>query len=201
MDKQRLIMLGCGLFAIAAGLFPMLDALGVFPGSDERMNAPWWVVFLAGSLFFMAGMWLLLQSIVGEAKALAFGSVVGVALFLGLTLLANWVAFGGGDRNDCSGGLSALGIGFESGASDLECRAAFGYGALLLDFLLLRGIAWQAAQRAPANPAARALEKLSEWGIGLLLLPLVLLVLALTKGKEGVAKLASKLRPSQKSQD
>lgn len=177
----------------------MLDALGVFAGSEDRMNAPRWVVFLAGSLFFMAGMWLLLQTLVGEAKALAFGSIVGVALYLGLTLMANWVAFGSGAREGCSGGVSALGIGFESGASDFECRAAFGYGALLLDVLLLRGIAWWLAQRSPASRAIRALEKLSEWGMGLLLLPLILLVIVLTKGKDVATRLARRLRPGKSS--
>ena len=187
-------MILIALLVIAAGLFPMLDALEVFPDSDERMNAPPWVVFLAGSLFFTCGMWLLLRSIVGEAKAMAFGSVVGVVVFLGLAAIVNWIAFGGGDRNDCSGGVSALGIEISKAASEFECRAAFGYGALLLDILFLRGIAWQLGQRSPGSRSIRAIEKVSEWSMGLLLLPLILLAVALTKGKEGMAGLVNRLR-------
>ena len=179
----------------------MITALGIVPAWEEKMNAPRWVVFLVGSLFFMAGMWILLQAIVGEAAATAFGTVVGLTFFIGLAAVGHWMAFGGGDRNDCGGGISALGFGFSSGASDFECRAAFGYGAILMDFILLRGIAWQLAQRTPESRSVRAFEKAAEWGIGLLLLPLVLLALVLTKGTDGVTRLVSKLRSNQNKQD
>ncbi|MBI3044672.1 MAG: hypothetical protein HYY78_17780 [Betaproteobacteria bacterium] len=53
MDKSRWTLIGAAVLVIAAGLAPMLDALGVFPGSESRMHAPRWVVFLAGSLFFI----------------------------------------------------------------------------------------------------------------------------------------------------
>lgn len=179
----------------------MITALGIVPEWEEKMNAPRWIVFIAGSLFFIAGMWILMQALVGEAVAAAFGTVVGLAIFIGLAAIGHWMAFGGGDRSDCSGGISALGIGFSTSASEFECRAAFGYGALLMDFILLRGIAWWIAQRIPESRAVHAFEKAAEWGIGLLLLPLVLLALLLTKGKEGGAKLVGKLRSNWNSRD
>jgi hypothetical protein len=161
------------------------------------MNAPRWVVFLAGSLFFTCGMWVLLHAFVSEAVATAFGGVVGLTLYLGIAAIVNWIAFGGGDRNDCSGGISGFGFSFSRSVAEIECRAAFGYGALLLDFLFLRGTAWWIAQRVPESRTARAFEKIFEWGIGLLLLPLVLLVVALTAIKQGGAKLIDKLRPGK----
>ena len=194
MQKSRWILIACALLVIATGVAPVLDALEVFPGSAARMNAPRWVVLLAGGLFVMAGMYVLLLGATGEAAARSFGTVVGVALFAGLAAIVHWIAFGGGDRSDCSGGISALGVGFSSSVPDLECRAAFGYGALLMDGIFLRGIAWWAARRVPASKTVRALEKTAEWSIGLLLLPLILLALSLTALKEGGAKLAAWLR-------
>jgi hypothetical protein len=194
VDKPRWILLICAVLVIAAGLFPMLDALDVFPDSASRMNAPRWVVLVAASLFVFAGMYVLLLAVAGEAKAKAFGSVLGLAVFLGLAAVSHWVAFGEGDRSDCSGGISALGIGVSSAASGLECRGAFGYGAVLMDLLFLRGSAWWIAQRYPGSRFVRILEKISEWGIGLLLLPLLLLALLLGRRKDGVSRIADRLR-------
>ena len=184
----------CGVLVVAAGLFPMLDALDVFAGSESRMNAPRWVVLTAGGLFFLAGIYVLLLSVVGETMAKGFGAVVGMAVFLGLSAIVNWIAFGGGDRSDCSGSLSALGFERSRTVAEFECRAAFGYGALLMDLIFLRGTAWWIAQRVPDSRIARALEKIFEWGMGLLLLPLILLAVGLTKGKDAVTGLASRLR-------
>lgn len=173
----------------------MLTALGFIPSLASSMNAPRWVVFLAGSLFFIVGMWLLLQAVVREAVAKAFGWVVGLVIFLGLAAIANWVAFGGGDRSDCSGGISALGFSSTRAVAELECRAAFGYGALLMDLILLWGLAWWLANKVfPESRLVRILVRISEWGIGLLLLPLLLLALLLKGIQQGGARLISKLR-------
>ena len=195
MLQSRWTMVVLGLLVAAMAIFPMLDALEFFPGSVSRMNAPPWVVFLAGSLFFIVGMWVFLLGVVGGASANTIGGGVGLIIFLGLAAIFNWIAFGGGDRNDCSGGISAFGIGLERAVAEMECRAGFGWCALLLDFLLLRGIAWWIVQRAPKNRAARVFEKVAEWGIGLLLLPIVLLVMALTAIRKGREKLAGKQQP------
>lgn len=194
MAKSRWTLVLCAVLAMAAGLFPILDALDVFPDSASRMSAPRWIVLMAGGLFFIAGMYVLLLAVVGEAMARGIGEVVGLATFLGLSAIVHWIAFGGGDRNDCSGGFSGLGVGFSSGVPDLECRAAFGYGALLMDFVFLRATAWWIAQRVPDSRAARLFEKISEWGIGLLLLPLVLLAAGLTKGADAATRLVNRLR-------
>jgi len=190
MPKSRWAGIVLALLFAAAGLYPMIVALGIVPEWEEKMNAPAWVVFLAGSLFFIAGMWLLLQILAREDVAKTPGSVVGIAIFVGLAAIGNWVAFGGGDRGDCSGGISALGFGFSQAVSEIECRAAFGYGALLMDLILLWGLAWWLANRAfPGSKPARALEKISQWGIGLLLLPLILIALALRFVGTGAVRL------------
>jgi hypothetical protein len=194
MDKSRWTALLAAAAFLAAGLFPMLDALGVFPGSETRMQAPRWVVLLVGGLFFFGGLWLLLVSAIGESRARSSGVVLGVVLMMGLALVANWLAFGGGDRSDCSGALSIPAFGYAHGIAEIECRAAFGYGALLLDLVLLRGLSGWWERGDPGSRAARALSKGFGWGLGALLLPLVLLVVLLTKTREGAAKLAEKMR-------
>ncbi|HUF82168.1 MAG TPA: hypothetical protein VMN03_13615 [Burkholderiales bacterium] len=74
MDKSRWTVILAAAAFLAAGLFPMLDALGVFPGSAERMNAPRWVVFLAGGLFFACGLWLTMLGAVGRPGRARSGS-------------------------------------------------------------------------------------------------------------------------------
>jgi hypothetical protein len=76
---------------------------------------------------------------------------------------------------------------------EYECRVAFGYGALLMDFIFLRGAAWWYAQRHPQSQRGRVLERAADWGIGLMLLPLLALVLVLTKAGELATKIGEKL--------
>jgi hypothetical protein len=195
LHGSRLGTLLIGLFVAAMGLTPMLAALGVIPTPDSSFHAPRWVAFLAGSLFFTVGMWILMQAIVGENRARVFGAAVGFSALVGLAFLANWVAFGAGTREGCSGTTSFFGWTSSRAAAELECRAAFGYGALLMDVIIVRGIAWWLGHKAaPGNRAARALEKLSEWAMGLLLLPLILLALLLQGIKTGSERLVSRLR-------
>lgn len=198
LSRSRLGVLLIGLLVTAMGLTPMLAALDVIPSPDSSFHAPRWVVFLAGSLFFTIGMWILMQAAVGESRAKSFGAAVGFTLFIGLAFLANWIAFGSGTREGCSSSSSILGFGASRAAAELECRAAFGYGALLLDVIMARGIAWWLGAKAfPGNRAARALEKLSEWAIGLLLLPLILLAFLLQGLKTGGQRVFKRLRGKQ----
>ena len=194
MGHSRWTLALCAVAMLAAGLFPMLDALGYLPGGESRMNAPRWVILIVAGLFLAGGIYLFLLAAVGEARARAFGTAFGLAVFFGLAAIAHWVALGEGSRSGCSGGFSALEIGFTRGVPDHECRIAFGYGALLMDFILLRGMAWWYAQRHPQSRRARLFEKAAEWGIGLMLLPLVALVLVLTKARGAFAKIGERLR-------
>jgi hypothetical protein len=187
-----------GLFVAAMGLTPMLAALDVIPSPDSSFHAPRWVVFLAGGLFFTVGMWILMQAAVGENRAKVFGSAVGFSLVVGLAFLSNWIAFGSGTREGCSGTASFLGFSSSRTAADFECRAAFGYGALFMNVIIVRGIAWWLGNKAfPGNRAARALEKLSEWTMGLLLLPLIFLALLLQGVKTGSERFVNRLRSKE----
>lgn len=196
MEHSRWGLILCGLACVAAGVFPMLDALDFFPGSAARIEAPRWMVLVTASLFILSGLYVLLLALVGAGPARVFGSILGVGMFLGLAAIANWVAFGGGDRSDCSGGLASGGFSVSGGVPDWECRAAFGYGALLMDFMFLRGCTWWAGRRHPGSGAVRVLEKASTWALGFLLLPLVALVWLLTSGKDRLAGLFRRRPPA-----
>jgi hypothetical protein len=188
LPRSRLSVFLIGLLVTAAGLTPMLAALDVIPSPESSFHAPRWIAFLAGSLFFMVGMWIVMQGIVGEERARVFGGAMAFALVLGLAFLINWVAFGSGSRESCSGTTSFLGFGSSRAAAEFECRAAFGYGALLLDFIALRALAgWLSGTSFSGNRAGRALAKISEWGVVLLLLPLVLLAFLL-QGLQGASE-------------
>ena len=195
LSRSRLGVLLIGLFVAIMGLTPMLAALNVIPSPDSSFHAPRWVVFLAGSLFFTVGMWILMQAIVGENRAKVFGAAVGFTVLVGLAFLSNWIAFGSGTREGCSGSTSFLGFGSSRAAAEFECRAAFGYGALFLDIIIARGIGWWLGNKAfPGNRAARAVEKASEWAMLVLLLPLILLAFLLQGMKTGSERLFNRLR-------
>lgn len=195
LSRSRLGVLLIGLFVAIMGLTPMLAALNVIPSPDSSFHAPRWVVFLAGSLFFTVGMWILMQAIVGENRAKVFGAAVGFTVLVGLAFLSNWIAFGSGTREGCSGSTSFLGFGSSRAAAEFECRAAFGYGALFLDVIIARGIGWWLGNKAfPGNRAARAVEKVSEWAMLVLLLPLIVLAFLLQGVKTGSERLFNRLR-------
>ena len=195
LSRSRLGVLLIGLFVAIMGLTPMLAALNVIPSPDSSFHAPRWVVFLAGSLFFTVGMWILMQATVGENRAKIFGAAVGFTVLVGLAFLSNWIAFGSGTREGCSGSTSFLGFGSSRAAAEFECRAAFGYGALFLNVIIARGIGWWLGNKAfPGNRAARAVGQVSEWAMLVLLLPLILLAFLLQGMKTGSERLFNRLR-------
>ena len=90
MGHSRGTLLLVGLVVGAVGAFLLLDVLGMFPGSAARLAAPRWVAFMTAFLFFAAGMYVLLMAIVGERGARAFGTVLGLAMFLGLAVFGRF---------------------------------------------------------------------------------------------------------------
>jgi hypothetical protein len=195
LPRSRLNVFLIGLLVTAAGLTPMLAALDVIPSPESSFHAPRWVVFLAGSLFFTVGMWILMQAVVGEERARWFGAAMGFAVVAGLAFLLNWIAFGSGTRESCSSSSSFFGLTSSRAEAELECRAAFGYGALFLNVLIVRGIAWWLGNKAfPGNRAVPVLEKGSELAMILLLLPLIALAFLLQGIKTGSERLFNRLR-------
>ena len=126
--RTRLVF---GLVAMAVGLAPMAFAMGLITPRPGSMRAPEWVVFLAGSTFFLAG-WL----IVLPERWVKTRDFLGVVLLSGFAAVFDWISFGPGERQ-FSGGLS-IGPLFSSGASDeLTGRVVFGVAAVLMSLLAL----------------------------------------------------------------
>jgi hypothetical protein len=123
--------LAFGLVAMAAGLMPMAFAMGLITPRPGSMRTPEWVVFLAGSTFFLAGWLILLPEHWVKTR-----DFLGVVLLSGFAAVFDWISFGPGERQ-FSGGLS-IGPLFSSGASDeVTGRIVFGLAAALMSLLAL----------------------------------------------------------------
>jgi hypothetical protein len=153
--RARLVF---GLVAMAAGLAPMVFAMGLITPGPGSMRAPEWVVFLAGCTFFLAG-WLILL----PERWVKTRGFLGVVLLSGFAAVFDWVSFGPGERH-FSGGLS-IGPLFSSGASDeLTGRVVFGIAAASMSLLALWvGGRWLRSLFGPdsalsSGPAAASVE-------------------------------------------
>jgi hypothetical protein len=128
-----------GWATILIGLYPVAMALGIVPSRDESLHAPVWVGVLAGSVFVVAGVTILL----GPGSRLT--GLLAAALCLGLAAIGAWVSLFAS-----SGGMSG-GIPFAPrGVNVALGRVMFGGGAVFA--LLLAGLA---ARQALSSPARR----------------------------------------------
>ena len=127
-----------GVVCAAIGAYFMLVGLGVLPPPGGRNSKdPLWIGFIAGLVFFLGGVALLLQA-AGRANAsgelpadappwmrIAQHLIV-VAIFASFALIGSYIAIGG-DPKKFSGGLP-----FVSGGTNVSiARVAFGIGALI----------------------------------------------------------------------
>jgi hypothetical protein len=160
-----------GLF-IAMGAFPMWLSVKD-PGS---VNGPWWLGFVAGGLFAAAGLAVATQETpVGRwVGPLAVGLI-----FAGFAAIGNWIAFGPGPRA-CSGGVSFLFFQGSAAAGEMECRVAFGFGAVLLDAILVGGALTGLAKLSGSEAWTRRTESVTKGLLGVVLSPLILLALLLS---------------------
>ena len=112
------------------------------PLGTADINGPAWLGFVAGGVFVVAG----LAVIVGPGRPIWNGLLALVTL-AGLAALGNWIAFGVGARV-CSGSILFW------ASNDLAgwgCRLPFGVGAVITDAVaLLYGVVLlQKALRGP----------------------------------------------------
>jgi hypothetical protein len=131
-----------GIIAVLVGVFISLIAADVIKAAESGFNAPRWVVLAAGMVFFLAGATILAtggaqQSQVEEINAVRiFRGAAGFLIVFLFASIANWVAFGSGDRQFSSSiQLPFLAVTREAG--DMPGRLAFGCGAVLLDLILV----------------------------------------------------------------
>ena len=126
-----------GLVCIAAGGAPVLAAIGVIPAEDQ-MNAPAWVVALAGMVFVLGGAALMIQGLGGASATTgelppgaprwmrAAQYMAALFIFGAFAMIASWIAIGPGER---AFSMSVGGAGMPAGV--VIGRIAFGIGAVI----------------------------------------------------------------------
>lgn len=169
--SPRARLLVGGLFG-GAGLFMVWLAMSD-PGS---VNGPWWLGASAGAVFLAAG---LAAGTQGTSMGVWTGPVAVTVIFVGFAAIGNWIAFGPGPRA-CTGGISMLFFSASGNAGEIECRVAFGIGAVILDAALVMGILTGAAKLVGSPVWSRRLEKVGKGVLGVALSPLFLLAILLS---------------------
>jgi hypothetical protein len=128
-----------GAGAAAFGLWLILVGLGVLPppGGPRNIQGPLWLSVAAGLAFFLAGAAIVLQ-LWGNADErgelppaapnwMRFAQLsITVAIFVALSVLGSWVAFGPGARR--FGGTFMF---FSPYINEVIGRSLFGFGAVL----------------------------------------------------------------------
>ncbi len=97
-------------------------------------GVPQWIGYAAALATFLGGL---------AATGIAFGfpeisNYLGPAIIAVMAVIPTWISFGPGPRH-CSGGLSLFGFSLTHGG-DVECRVAFGFGAVMLWAMLGAGL-------------------------------------------------------------
>ena len=113
-----------GLFCIAMGIFPMLATFNIGPLGTGDINGPAWLGAASGGIFVAAG----LAVLAGQQRVL-LNAVLSLLILALLAAIANWIAFGVGERV-CSGSVMFL---WQNDWNDMACRIPFGIGAVMMD--------------------------------------------------------------------
>jgi len=151
------ITIAVGLLGMAIGTLPLLVAAGVLPsGHRSPGQAPDWIGYLIGLMFFLAGLSVLIQSVaggrrnsVGQPTAEPFAlrgvyNVIGSLIAVSFATLFSWVAFGPGKRPfSVSAGPVGL-FSDTSGSGDMIGRIAFGVAAVVFWFTAVRVVLYTA---------------------------------------------------------
>jgi hypothetical protein len=128
-----------GLLCFVAAGFVFVVAFG-WHKTDKY--APDWIIALFGIAFLAAGLFVLAHGS-GRAKRSAFTDLVyhsaGPIIFVAFAIISHWIAFGPGERqSDTTLSLPFGWLGRNAG--DIETRIFFGFGAVVLDLIILRGL-------------------------------------------------------------
>ena len=166
-----------GALVALAGVMLILAALDVPPFDQANSDAPRWVAMLAGGLFVLAGVVVWTQGSPGAQAA-------GYVIVIGLAAIANWVAFGPGTRA-CASTLSFFGFATWRRAPDLECRIAFGLGAVMMDAIVLMTAADAIRRLVGPGSWVTALERAGRAGLVVTISPFILLLVILMLVRTG----------------
>jgi hypothetical protein len=126
-----------GLLFVVVGLPIMALAIGLIAPRAGSMQAPSWVVFLAGFSFSLAGLLILVPR-----EMTRLHGCLGTVFMAVFASIFDWVAFGPGERH-FSGGVSIGPMFTSSTSSELGGRIMFGVPAVLMSvWALWVAIVW-----------------------------------------------------------
>ena len=129
-----LALLGGALFA-AMGTLIYATVLGKMPGKVPTADMPVTILWLAGTVFFCAGIGIAAYRFLPRLAGLC--ALISLASFVAIF---NWIAFGPGERSFTKrSSISSANVGSakQGAASELEGRLVFGLVAGGLDALIL----------------------------------------------------------------
>ncbi len=140
---SRRSVLITGSLSVGMGLFVIAISLNLIPVEDQSFNAPRWVGGVAGLIFVLGGVLVIIhqreqqRTLTGPriASEVAQFLVAGLLITL-FALIGNWIAFGPGDRQ-FSSAVSVPFITIFQSANEITGRVCFGMFAILLDGLAL----------------------------------------------------------------
>jgi hypothetical protein len=128
-----------GTLVVAVGLYFMSIGLGLLPvpGGPRNLHAPHWVVLLAGLIFFLGGVAVLMQAVRGgnasgelppdtPLSLRVVHYLIGVTIFASFAMVGSWIAIGG-EARQFSGNVPFV----DHSTNVTIARAAFGIGAVI----------------------------------------------------------------------
>jgi len=180
-----------GLLFAAMGLFPILAAFDVAPMHARDIHGPPWLGLVAGGIFVLGGIFLVIYD--ATIRYPWLGSLFALALVGGLGAIGNWIAFGAGTRV-CSGDTLVGWLVDSRSAREIECRAAFGIGALMIDGMLVWVLGVGFRQMGMPGRFPSVLEKLGKGLLLLALSPILIVLVAILIGKALYEACATRVR-------
>jgi hypothetical protein len=178
-DMSPVLRFIVGLAVIACGVMPILAAFAIGPFQASEINGPPWLGAVAGGIFVLGGVFVWASN--AAVRYPWIGSAVAMLLLVGLAAIGNWIAFGAGVR-ECSGGPSGA-VPYSWDTGNIECLAAFGIGALIIDGMLVWMLGTGLRKAGMDGPLPIWIERIGKAMLLVALAPIVLLLIVLTAGK------------------
>jgi MFS family permease len=132
---------GFSLLILIMSVTPMLIVVGIIPTQESEWPAPRWVAIVASGLFLVGGLYFLLQKHIQRLDPGLRKQIMGLIPLLivtGMAVIADWIAFGSGERAFSMSGFSGM-LGIHMGGDELVGRIAFGAGGIFLSVIALIG--------------------------------------------------------------